>query len=244
MKRFVLRLLGALVITAVVGFAFAVIPSVPTSEKEYEISDARVSVELQDDGSVIVHETLPFDFTGSFTGAYRDFPLNGNARVTDATVSENGQDYRPGADTDAGLVRPAGQLRNRESQERLSDRLALRPGGRHPHLRPRLPGRQRRDDPQRRRRRELDRLGGPVGLLAERPRRRDLGPIGRGAGAGLVATPIARRRGRGRRRRDGLGRSGARGRERRLPGGLSPRRDQQHRRRRGRIRQGAAGDRG
>ena len=102
MKRFVLRLLGALVITAVVGFAFAVIPSVPTSEKEYEISDARVSVELQDDGSVIVHETLPFDFTGSFTGAYRHFPLNGNARVTDATVSENGQDYRPGANTELG----------------------------------------------------------------------------------------------------------------------------------------------
>jgi uncharacterized membrane protein len=101
-RRFALRLVGALVVTAVVGFAFAVIPSVPTSEKEYEISDARISVQLQRDGSLIVRESLPFDFTGSFTGAYRDFPLNGSARVTDAAVSENGEKYRPGANTALG----------------------------------------------------------------------------------------------------------------------------------------------
>ncbi len=102
MKRFLLRLAGAFVITAVVGFAFLVIPAIPASEKEYEITDARISVELQEDGSLLVRETLPFDFTGKFTGAYRDFPLNGDARVTNAVVGEDGKEYRTGGNTALG----------------------------------------------------------------------------------------------------------------------------------------------
>ena len=100
--RVVLRLLGALVITAVVAGALAIAPSVPTSEKEYEISDPQISVELQEDGSLLVHESLPFHFTGHFSGAYRDIALNGLARVTDVTVSEDGEEYSPGGDTTLG----------------------------------------------------------------------------------------------------------------------------------------------
>ena len=102
MTRFVLRLLGALVITAVVAGALAIAPEVPTSEKEYEISDPQISVQLQRDGSLLVHESLPFHFTGNFSGAYRDIVLNGNARVTDASVSEDGDRYRPGGNTALG----------------------------------------------------------------------------------------------------------------------------------------------
>src|SRR3712207_7038626 len=40
---------------------------------------ADVNVELQRDSSIIVTERLTFDFTGDFSGAYREFPLNGRS---------------------------------------------------------------------------------------------------------------------------------------------------------------------
>ena len=103
MKRFLLRLIGALLIIAVVAAASAVIPAVPTSEKEYEITDAGVSVRLQDDGSLLVHEALPFDFTGSFSGAYRDIPVLDGVQLSDFGVREAGSGrYRPGGNTALG----------------------------------------------------------------------------------------------------------------------------------------------
>ncbi len=102
MKRFLLRLSGAILVIAIVAAAMAIIPAVPTSEKEYEISDPEVTVKLLGDGSLLVHESLPFDFTGQFSGAFRDIVLNGPARVTGASVSEDGKRYRPGGNTALG----------------------------------------------------------------------------------------------------------------------------------------------
>lgn len=103
MKSFVLRLIGALIVIAVVAVVMAIAPSVPTSEKEYEISDADVAVKLQEDGSLIVRESLPFDFTGSFTGAYRDIPLQPGVRITDVEVRDAVEGrYRPGGNTALG----------------------------------------------------------------------------------------------------------------------------------------------
>jgi uncharacterized membrane protein len=82
--------------------ALAVVPAIPTADKEYEITDASVDVVLQKDGSLLVHESLPFDFHGSFTGAYRDIPLNGGAKISDVHVSEGGTQYRPGGNTVLG----------------------------------------------------------------------------------------------------------------------------------------------
>ncbi len=103
MKRFVLRLLVAVVITAVVAVALVVAPSIPTSEKEYEISDADVAVKLQEDGSLLVTESLPFHFTGHFTGAYRDIALTPPAKITGTSVSDRTSGrYRPGGNTALG----------------------------------------------------------------------------------------------------------------------------------------------
>jgi len=97
MRRFVLRLLGAIALTAIVAAVLAAIPAFPTAEKEFEIKDADVSVKLQRDGSLVVRESLPFHFTGSFQGAYRDIPLNPPARITGASVSDRIEGrYRPG----------------------------------------------------------------------------------------------------------------------------------------------------
>ena len=114
MKRFVLRLLGALVIMAVVAAASAVIPSVPTSEKEYEISDAGVSVRLQDDGSLLVHEALPFDFTGSFIGRLPRHSRPDGVQLSDFGVREAGAAATAGREHHPRLVRPPGDVRRRE----------------------------------------------------------------------------------------------------------------------------------
>lgn len=101
--KFVLRLIGALIVIGVVAAAMAIAPSIPSAEKEYEIADPDVTIRLQEDGSLIVRESLPFDFTGNFSGAYRDIPLLDGVRITDAQVRDAVEGaYRPGGNTALG----------------------------------------------------------------------------------------------------------------------------------------------
>lgn len=98
----VARLIAVVVVAVVAWVALTVIPQIPTQEKQYEIDDADVSVKLLRDGSLLVRESLDFDFQGSFSGAYRDIPLNGGARITDMRVYGDGQRFSPGAATGLG----------------------------------------------------------------------------------------------------------------------------------------------
>ena len=101
--KIVLRLIGALIVIGVVAAAMAIAPSIPSAEKEYEIADPDVTIRLQEDGSLIVRESLPFDFTGNFSGAYRDIPLLDGVRITDAQVRDAVEGaYRPGGNTALG----------------------------------------------------------------------------------------------------------------------------------------------
>ena len=102
MRSFYARVVVVVLIAAAVGALFAVVPDAPSSDKSYEVTDADVAVVLQRDGSLLVHEALDFDFTGSFTGAYRDIRLNGDARITNVRVSESGRRYEPGGNTELG----------------------------------------------------------------------------------------------------------------------------------------------
>lgn len=109
MRRLAVRVLVALMISAGVWAILTAISAIPTTEeKHYEITDADVRVELQRDGSLVVHELLTFDFSGNFSGAYRDFPLNGSARVTNVAVFEDGERYDPGGNTTLGSYDRAG----------------------------------------------------------------------------------------------------------------------------------------
>ena len=98
----VARFVFVTLLAAAVWAAFTYIPDIATNEKQYEIDDADVAVQLQRDGSLIVHEELEFDFTGSFSGAYRDIVLNGGAQIQGMRVSEDGRDYDPGGNTALG----------------------------------------------------------------------------------------------------------------------------------------------
>jgi uncharacterized membrane protein len=71
-------------------------------EKNYRIDKADIQVQLLDDGSLHVTEQLDFDFTGQFTGAYRDIPLADGVKATNVVVSEDGEEYASGGATGLG----------------------------------------------------------------------------------------------------------------------------------------------
>jgi len=55
--------------------------------KSYYISNAEVTADIQEDGSVLMSEKITFSFSGSFTYAYRDFELQGQT-LSDVEVFE------------------------------------------------------------------------------------------------------------------------------------------------------------
>ena len=222
-------------------------PQIPTSEKEYEITDARVSVQLQDDGSLIVHESLPFDFTGNFTRRLPRHPARRGARITDIGGPRgNGTDYRPAATRCSDPSTCPGTYGTRQMPDGLPGRLALRRRRRDEDVRPRLSRHRRRPastttsstsaGPSGARQWDfwLDHLDADIaaasGVAPER---------------GLAATALARRRRRGRRRRNASPSTAcAEGEAVGPAGGLPARRDRQHRRCRGRDGRRPRRDRG
>ena len=49
-----------------------------------------------------MREQITFDFSGSYSGAYRDIPVRAGESITDVSVSEGATAYRPGANTELG----------------------------------------------------------------------------------------------------------------------------------------------
>jgi uncharacterized membrane protein YgcG len=99
--------LWRLVLTIIVFTFFAVLPSIWIPEegtiKDFDITDATTRIELRDDASLRIRETLEFHYHGdTFSGAYRDIPLRAGAEVTGITVFDGDQRYEPGANTALG----------------------------------------------------------------------------------------------------------------------------------------------
>ena len=70
--------------------------------KHYRVERADVRVEVQPDASLHVTEQLEFNFSGDFSGAYRDVHLAEGVRAHDVRVSEDGEQYTPGGNTELG----------------------------------------------------------------------------------------------------------------------------------------------
>lgn len=70
--------------------------------KHFVIDDAAIRVEVQPDASLRVTEQLEFDFTGDFSGAYRDIPLAEGVKASNVQVIEDGERYQPGGNTTLG----------------------------------------------------------------------------------------------------------------------------------------------
>jgi hypothetical protein len=93
-----------LVILAALGGILYGLSQVTLSEqpKHFRIDRADVRIEVRPDASLHVTENLTFDFSGDFSGAYRDIPLAGGVRAGNVTVSEAGEEYEPGGNTVLG----------------------------------------------------------------------------------------------------------------------------------------------
>ena len=80
--------------------------------KSYRLTGARVNGELQPDGAVQVREAIRFQYSGSFSGAYRDIPLEDGQEVTNVVVSEGFDRVPPGRQHGARRLRPARHVRH------------------------------------------------------------------------------------------------------------------------------------
>jgi uncharacterized membrane protein YgcG len=77
-------------------------PTAAFADKSFTISRAFVTVTLARSGEVLVREDLTFDYSGYFTGAYRDIPLATDVTAGDVVVGEGGTAYVPGGNTVLG----------------------------------------------------------------------------------------------------------------------------------------------
>lgn len=67
------------------------------SAKSFGLPAAEVRVLVTDDGSLVVEEHITFAFSGSFSGAFREVPLQPGEAIDDVAVLEGGTAYAPGA---------------------------------------------------------------------------------------------------------------------------------------------------
>jgi uncharacterized membrane protein len=92
----------ALILLLVVG------PATAAFAKSFWLSSADIEVVVNGDGSLSVTEILRFDFSGDFSGAYRDIPLEPGQQVTSISVSDETVFYTTGGCTELGCTSPAG----------------------------------------------------------------------------------------------------------------------------------------
>jgi uncharacterized membrane protein len=71
-------------------------------EESFDLPRADVAAEVQPDGSLMVTEEITYDYTGSFSGGYREIPLREGESVSEVSVSEGGREYSPGASAELG----------------------------------------------------------------------------------------------------------------------------------------------
>ncbi len=93
MRRAALPLLVILLVAVLASPAWA---------KSYRIDSADVDIIVNDDGSLSVTERIRYDFSGSFSGAYRDIPLRPGESIRNINVSDAGGSYSLGGCVELG----------------------------------------------------------------------------------------------------------------------------------------------
>ncbi len=106
-------------VTVVALAALALLVPGAAQAKSYSLPKAVVQVEIASDGSLLVREDITFSYAGSFSGAYRDIPVRGGERVDLVRVSEGGEAYRPGGNTELGSFDLPGEYGVDENTQRV-----------------------------------------------------------------------------------------------------------------------------
>ncbi|MCL1600269.1 MAG: DUF2207 domain-containing protein, partial [Actinomycetia bacterium] len=99
MRRLALPLLGILLVGVLAS---------PADAKSYSIFSADTEIVVNDDASLSVTEKITYDFSGSFSGAYRDIPLRQGESISNVSVSDAGGAYELGGCVDLGCNSPQG----------------------------------------------------------------------------------------------------------------------------------------
>ena len=108
------RVARALIVVALV---FA--PALAASAKSFWLTDAEIRIVVNDDGSLSVTERVTFDFSGDFSGAYRDIPLGPGESIDAILVSDETVAYQSGACTELGCSSPPGTFGVEVSRDRV-----------------------------------------------------------------------------------------------------------------------------
>ncbi|HEX9761967.1 MAG TPA: DUF2207 domain-containing protein [Acidimicrobiia bacterium] len=87
-----------------------VVPALPAVAKSYWMDSADVSVTVNPDGSLAITEVLGFQFSGQFSGAYRDIRLRPGESLSVISVGDENDDYQSGACTTLGCTSPPGSF--------------------------------------------------------------------------------------------------------------------------------------
>ena len=83
--------------------AIVALAAAPVAQaKSFSLPGATVTVTVEPDGVLAVSETITFLFDGSFSGAFREIPLEPGQSITDVAVLEGEQAYAPGASAELG----------------------------------------------------------------------------------------------------------------------------------------------
>ncbi len=61
-------------------------------------------MQVAKNGSLVVDERITYDFSGPFSGGFREIPLREGESISAITVSENGRPYRSGGCTELGCI--------------------------------------------------------------------------------------------------------------------------------------------
>ncbi|HEX5695415.1 MAG TPA: DUF2207 domain-containing protein, partial [Acidimicrobiia bacterium] len=89
---------------ALIVLALVVVPATAAGAKSFWLTDAEVDIVVNEDGSLSVTERITFDFSGDYSGAYRDIPLGPGESIDDITVSDETVSYQTGACTELGCT--------------------------------------------------------------------------------------------------------------------------------------------
>lgn len=96
------RLLAAVLAALAISLAAALALAPAALARSADITDADVDLRLARDGSLLVVEHLTFDYDGSFQGSYRDIELRHGELITNVSLSQGGETYKPGGNTALG----------------------------------------------------------------------------------------------------------------------------------------------
>lgn len=110
---------GRLVLWGVAAFVLVIVAALieacqetPMGDpKAYDVQRADVTVDVQRDASLIVTERLTFEYSGRYTGAYRDIPLQQGVELSDVSLSDRALGrYRSGGATALGSFDVPGKV--------------------------------------------------------------------------------------------------------------------------------------